>query len=111
MVYGNTITNTGNAMSASSGYFTAPVDGTYYFAGGAIKDSDNPGSDVDLYRNSQVVAHSYCSTTATSQHCSVVATLILAKGEQVSLRGSSNNNFSYAEFTGYLIEESLSLSP
>ena len=108
ITYPTITTNIGNAMNAETGIFMAPVAGTYYFSVQVNKDNDNNPLDLYLEVNTRKVAHSYCPTHASSQHCSISATLTLLKGDQVTSTKDGNNLY-IGEFTGYLIEESLTL--
>ena len=101
-----TRTNVGNAMNPSTGIFTAPRPGKYFFTYSGISNSGS--TDVELQLNGVLIGtgHSTGIFDTFSHH----ATLQLSKGDQIrlflksgSVFGVSNRLFS--TFVGMLIEE------
>ena len=99
---------TGSSMNTGSGTFTAPVSGVYLIIFQANKNQDNKTVYVTLYAADNAVGTALCNHDSYEEHCSISATLYLAAGDQVNVR-VTNNWLEYAELTGFLIEESLSI--
>ena len=103
------VTNVGNAMNLTSGIFTAPKSGTYFFVFSGVKGDGNQ-LFVSLMLNGYLVA----STTANDfGSLSIVSTLKLETDDEVSLTltGYSlfeNEDLRYTQFIGILLQEELS---
>ena len=109
------VINVGNAMNLTSGIFTAPKSGTYFFVFSGVK-SDGSQLFVSLMLNGYQVA----STTAYNNYgsnmisLSIVSTLTLEADDEVSLTLIGYSLFEdagrrYTQFTGILLQEELSL--
>jgi C1q-related factor len=107
------VTNVGNAMDLTSGIFTAPKTGTYFFAfSGIISDGDQ------LYVSLMLNGYQIASTTSYSPYrfslsINIVSTLKLEADDEVSLSLSGYYLFEeadkrYTQFTGILLQEELS---
>ena len=100
-----TRTNVGNAMNPSTGIFTAPRSGKYFFTYSGI--SNAAPSYIQLHLNGVLLGtgHSTGIFDTFSHH----ATLQLSQGDQIRLfltRGSVyGNNELFTSFVGILIEE------
>jgi hypothetical protein len=101
-----TRTNVGNAMNPSTGIFTAPRPGKYFFTYSGISNI-NDWSHIVLQLNGVLLgtAHSVSNTDTFSHH----ATLQLSQGDQIRLfltHGSvyGDGNL-FTSFVGILIEE------
>ncbi|EFX61896.1 hypothetical protein DAPPUDRAFT_120794, partial [Daphnia pulex] len=115
--------NVGGAMNFTSGKFTAPVAGKYFFSfTGLIRF---PGSSstlqycrVFLYKNGDLTAKSFSDEiSAANQYetLSLQSTLNLIKGDQIWLEidsltppGNNLNGYGYDHFNGFLLEEDIS---
>ncbi|KAJ8336529.1 hypothetical protein SKAU_G00377490 [Synaphobranchus kaupii] len=86
LVFRNVITNRGNAYSPSTGVFTTPVDGLYYFS--FTGHSAGPhASAVSLFRNAERVATAYDRASPGTVHSvGNGAALWLKAGDRVTLR-------------------------
>lgn len=108
IVFDDIITNIGGAMGYD-GYFTAPVDGIYYFQFNVIKDGDPEDMWVYLQKGQEGVGYSHCPNSykwGGDSFCAVSATLQLKKGEKVH-GYTTENNPNHAHFTGYLLEQNV----
>ncbi len=101
-----TRTNVGNAMNPSTGIFTAPRPGKYFFTYSGISNN-NDWSQIVLQLNGVLLgtAHSVTIYDTFSHH----ATLQLSKGDQIRLfltHGSVHGDGNlFTSFVGILIEE------
>jgi len=106
--------NEGEAMNVATGIFTVPVDGIYHFDFTATKDADASEVYVSLVVNNETVGTSYAPRDTPGVSLSAInASLRLKTGDQVRLlkgSGTINDNSShYTHFSGWLVEEDLSM--
>jgi len=114
--------NVGKAMNLSSGVFTAPVPGIYYFAFSTVKDEFPHHLIISLRLNGKGQGRAYSelynkgksSSTNTKATLSLTASLYLKAKDQVSLfiEYDSGGTFDTEEgqhthFTGWLVNEEL----
>ncbi len=117
--------NAGGAYSASSGKFTAPVKGKYFFSASGIpafqaSSSSRQNLDIGLYKNGERIAaaHSDEMHSAAMLHetFALQLTLDLQKGDQIWLEilgispGASLWGGAYVHFSGFILEEEISQS-
>ena len=100
-----TRTNVGNAMNPSTGIFTAPRPGKYFFTYSGISSADN--SHIELHLNGVLLGKAY--SVQTLETFSHHATLQLSQGDQIRLflkTGSVFGNHElFTSFVGILIEQ------
>ncbi|KAK7090463.1 hypothetical protein V1264_010256 [Littorina saxatilis] len=101
------ITDEGDAFNGTSGVFTAPWNGTYFFVASAGTWASDKWVNMWLERDgvgvSQAITQQYSSYYAMG---SVQATLYLAQDQQVWLRSDDASGYYYAgttSFTGFLV--------
>ena len=116
--------NIGGAMNLSSGKFTAPKPGRYFFSfsGVAIFEHKTGYFDVALYLNGNIIGYGEANTAGSGdmgnddyETCTLQSVLHLVKGEQVWLGISAQDNswlqdsvnIPYSHFTGMLLEEDI----
>ena len=104
------VTNVGNAMNLTSGIFTAPKSGTYFFVFSGVKGDGNQ-LFVSLMLNGYLVASTTSANALSSVN--VLSTLKLEEYDEVSLTltGYSlfeNRDLRYTQFIGILLQEELS---
>jgi hypothetical protein len=95
--------NVGDAFNMSTGVFTAPRNGTYFFAFSGFPENGNP-LYFNLQLNDENMANCYSPYVATN--CNIPFTTKLSSGDRVQLflqTGSTNS----AVFTGWLIAEDI----
>ncbi|XP_041635211.1 complement C1q-like protein 2 [Cheilinus undulatus] len=108
LIYKRVITNIGNAYNSTTGIFTAPVAGVYYFtffyhAGGEHQVF------LALYKNSQMIVDStdHASSADTADNGGNAVILQLQQGDQMFMRMEPNThiwgNNHVTTFSGYLI--------
>lgn len=112
--FSGTVSNIGGGMNAGTGIFTAPVSGTYFFTvqgnSESLPSRDSDYMDLTIRKNGEVQAFGSCANEyKTRTHCSASVTLILNRGDQVTVVCIDGEKPTRAEFSGYLLEESLAL--
>ncbi len=114
--------NIGNAMKLTSGRFTAPRSGIYYFAFNGLVGFSNfyrssaRGIQIGIFLNGKLIGIGYGDeNTAESQFepLSLQSTLDLQERDQVWLEIVSNSEETFlasnAHFSGWLLEEKISI--
>ncbi|KAI4895417.1 hypothetical protein NFI96_013583 [Prochilodus magdalenae] len=108
LVFRKVFLNTGNAYNTSTGIFTAPVKGVYYFGFSAFANGQN-GMGVHLRKNGQQVVATYdYNTNHKDVNGANRAILQLEKGDQVYIGLWSGLNIfdsynSVSTFSGFLL--------
>lgn len=115
--------NIGNAMNLSTGKFTAPVQGTYFFSftghAGFPTSSNLLSLGVGLYLNGNYIGFSlvedYHTVIWQESPLTFQSTLSLKKGDQIWLEINTlstgvslyddSGNFRGTHFTGYILDE------
>ncbi|XP_075948307.1 uncharacterized protein LOC142950629 [Anarhichas minor] len=105
LVYNHVLFNTGGHYSPVTGYFTAPMQGAYYFTFTSFVWSGSSGGS--LYRNGNQIV-SWYGTLNHSRSRSNSAILQLQVGDHVNVRLWGNRMISghpnhYSTFSGFLI--------
>jgi hypothetical protein len=111
----------GGAMNFTSGKFTAPVAGKYFFFfTGLIQfrgSSTQQYGQVYMYKNGNLIARSHSDEiSAANQYetLSLQSTLNLIKGDQIWLEidslisGATLHGYLFNQFNGFLLEEDIS---
>jgi hypothetical protein len=112
--------NEGNAMDLTTGIFTAPRPGIYFFSFTALAGFPASSSYASfssfLYLNGNLIGSSYIKEYNPVNHYSPLtlqSTLNLKKGDQVWVQISPgyshmfDNSFHYTHFTGFMLEEEI----
>lgn len=100
LLYPNILSNVGSHYSASTGRFTAPVAGRYYF----VASNDTTGANnvgVRMKKNGTQVAASWCATSDGA--CSCVVILELGVGDYISVGTDIGMEGGLSQFCGHLI--------
>ncbi len=102
-------------MNLSSGIFTVPKNGVYYFSFAGMKDSSDKDVVVYLRKNGVNIAKGQSSIITGFSMLSFASTLYLKVGESVDVYKTTGNLTDTAEemfthFTGWIIEEDLNMT-
>ncbi|XP_076450401.1 uncharacterized protein LOC143286648 [Babylonia areolata] len=107
------LVNIGHAYDTSTGNFTAPVTGTYYFSAMAAPYGNSKSANVNLRSDSaemgDFVFNSYAFAESHTQTGSLQGVVRLQKGERVWLNCYSANSYLWSvaptAFSGFLLYE------
>ena len=98
--------NIGGHYNTSTGIFTCPVDGLYFFQFNVYQENTTD-TEVDLFVNSNGVANGRFFATGDSYGtCNVSNSLLLSANDQVKGRvvvGTAYVNASVSSFSGFLV--------
>jgi C1q-related factor len=101
----------GGGMNITSGIFTAPKSGIYFFSFSGISTSPADWLDIDLYHNSNLIARAYGPNAAGLFTAALSSTLSLKSGDQISLRLNHgqlfDNSAHHTNFNGMLLQEEM----
>ncbi|XP_073331692.1 complement C1q-like protein 2 [Pagrus major] len=109
LVYRHVLSNIGGHYNTHTGYFTAPVQGVYYFTFTSFCWALNPGScGGSLYKNGDRVVSWYDLNNNHPSSGSNSAVLQLQVGDKVNVRlwnnmRISDNGNKYSSFSGFLL--------
>ncbi|XP_049332443.1 collagen alpha-1(X) chain-like [Astyanax mexicanus] len=109
VVYTKVLTNTGGAYSPSTGVFTAPTAGIYYFRFTACGSANGQYSGVSLYRNQERLTHlSEYNNDGYPRHFSGGIAIHLSEGDAVTVRLPSSyrlyeDSYTRNIFSGFLL--------
>ncbi|XP_039897044.1 cerebellin 11 [Simochromis diagramma] len=110
LVYRHVLYNVGGHYSPVTGYFTAPVQGVYYFTFSSFWWGHSSGgtSGGSLYHNGNRIVSWYGHSRAHPISGSNSAVLMLQVGDKVNVRlwdnrQISDNRHKYCTFTGFLL--------
>lgn len=103
--------NIGGAMNLTSGVFTAPRSGIYFFSLSGLKGSAPNSLFISLRLNGKDVGSAFAAAMDYDLTYSIQATLHLQTGDVITLYKTggvlSDNVYHYTHYTGWLLEEDL----
>jgi hypothetical protein len=106
IIFDEVVTNNGHAYNKHTGHFTAPRDGTYYFATSFLTQSGS--THLQMMKNGQDIGRGVAYPNHASTG-SINAIVNLKKGDVVLLRhwagavAETINGNKRSEFVGYLL--------
>jgi C1q-related factor len=102
--------NVGGGMNITSGIFTAPKSGIYFFSFTGVKTqlADNELA-VELYHNTDYITRGFGTAASGYLTATLSSTLSLKSGDKISLLIGSgqlhDNQFNHTNFNGMLLQE------
>ncbi|XP_062391032.1 complement C1q-like protein 2 [Sardina pilchardus] len=109
LVFTKVITNVGQAYSSTTGFFTAPVRGVYYFRFTVADVLSSRSMTIRMCKNGEQIMylHEY-DTDGQVSYLSSGATLQLEEGDVVNMRLPAgyklfDNTNNYTTFSGFLL--------
>ena len=109
VIFDSVMTNVGNTFDQSTGKFTCPINGVYWFSYSANKLEDGSFFEINLMKDQEIVALAVSTNGNGHQQISQSALLELNVGSQVWLAMDDNNDKVYgakrSTFAGYLLFE------
>ena len=103
--------NVGGGMNITSGIFTAPKSGIYFFSFSGLKTPPANPLSVELYHNSNPLTAAYGTLLDGYLTATLSSTLNLKSGDQISLRLYSgqlfDSSYHYTNFNGMLLQEEM----
>ncbi len=103
--------NVGGGMNVTSGIFTAPKSGIYFFSFTGLKTDSGVTLSVDLYHNSNRITRAEGTYVAGLFTLTLSSTLTLQSGDQISLLlvgGALYDSWAqHTNFNGILLQEDI----
>lgn len=109
VLFNDVVTNIGSYYNASTGRFTAPVAGSYYFiSSGHMETTNNLARALKFYKNGGEVSYAYALNATGSRGIIMnVAILTLAANDYITIGTETSDiwagDSSGINFTGFLI--------
>ncbi|KAL2080879.1 hypothetical protein ACEWY4_022732 [Coilia grayii] len=109
LVFSKVITNVGQAYSSTTGFFTAPVRGVYYFRFTVRDNLDSRHMEIQMFKNGQQLILLWdTDTDGQSTYLSSGLTLQLEVGDVVNMRlpvghRLYDNTNNHCTFSGFLL--------
>ncbi|KAL2076390.1 hypothetical protein ACEWY4_028014 [Coilia grayii] len=109
LVFSKIITNAGQAYSSTSGFFTAPVRGVYYFRFTVLDAPYSRHMGIKMYKNGQYLMGLYdYDTDGQNSYLSSGLTLQLEVGDEINLRIPAGYRLydsvhNHSTFSGFLL--------
>ena len=108
-VFNSTTVNIGGGFNTSTGKFTVPVGGTYFFSTNCLTSSNADANDLQIRVDNTNIAQSRADVGSAAHNTvsiSVIATLTANQVVEVFVAGGSgfySGTGKFATFCGYLI--------
>ena len=105
LIFTDVVTNQGDAFNKTTGYFTAPYPGTYFFAATSAFLNPSQNAELALYVDNTIIDNLISSDpNSNGDYSTLLGVVHLNIGQRVWIRSDGQQFFFvYSSFSGFLL--------